>query len=91
MTFTREICQEIFKIQKGPFNCDSQKVFCLLKCRVCGEVIYVGKTKTNFCYRFNIHKSKHRAFRKGNQGVPQKSFHAHYCLDGSSGTDVWIL
>ena len=33
--------------------------------------------------------SKHRAFRKGNQKVPQKRFHAHYCLDGHSGIDDW--
>ena len=26
VTSTREACQEIFKIQKGPLNCDSQNV-----------------------------------------------------------------
>ena len=50
---------------------------------------YVGKAKTKFRYRFNTYKSKHKAFRKGNQKVPQKRFHAHYCLDGHSGIDDW--
>ena len=84
-TFTTEACQQTFKIQKGPLNCDSANVLYLLKCKVCGEVLYVGKAKTKFRYRFNNYKSKHRAFRKGNQNVPEKRFHAHYCLDGHSG------
>ena len=41
--------------------------------------------------RFNNYKSKHRAFRKGNQKVPQKRFHVHYCLDGHSGIDDCIF
>ena len=69
-TFTTEVCQETFKIQKDPLNCDSEKVLYLLKCTS-------GKQKPN------------RAFRKGNQKVPQKRFRAHYCLDGHSGTNNW--
>ena len=88
-TFTTEACQETFKIQKDPLNCDSKKVLYLFKYKVCGGVPYVGKAKTKFRYRFNNYKSKHRAFRKGNQKVPQKRFHAHYCLDGHSGIDDW--
>ena len=88
-TFTTETCQETSKIQKGLLICDSEKALYLLKCKACGEVPYVGKAKTKFCYRFNNYKSKHRAFRKGNQKVPQKRFHAHYCLDGHSGADDW--
>ena len=88
-TFTAEAYQKTFKIQNDPLNCDSEKVLCLLKCKVCGEVPYAGKAKTKFRYRFNNYKSKHRAFRKGNQKVPQKRFHTHYCLDGHSGIDDW--
>ena len=88
-TFTTEACQETFKIQKGPLNCDSEKVLYLLKCKVCGGVAYVGKAKTKFRYRFNNYKDKHGAFRKGNQKVPQKRFHAHYCRDGHSGIIDW--
>ena len=61
MIFTAEACQETFKVQKGSLNCDSKKVLYLLKCKVFGEVLYVGKAKTKFRYRFNNHKSKHRA------------------------------
>ena len=69
-TFITEACQETFKIQKGPLNCDSEKVLAIATyylCRVCGEVSYVGKAKTKFRYSFNNYKSKHIAFRKGNQ------------------------
>ena len=31
-TFITEACQETCKIQKGPLNCDSEKVLYLLKC-----------------------------------------------------------
>ena len=74
-TFTTEACQETFKIQSGPLTCDSEKVLCLLKCKICGEVPYGGKAKTKFCYRFDNYESKHRVFRKGNRKVPQKLFH----------------
>ena len=86
-TFTTKACQETFKIQKGPLNWDSEKVLYLLKYKACGGAPYVGKAKTKFRCRFNNYKSKHRAFRKGNQKVAQKRCHAHYCLDGNSGID----
>ena len=88
-TFTTEACQETFKNQIGPLTCDSKKVLCLLKCKVCGEVPYDGKTKTKFRYRFNKYKSKHRGFRKGNGEVPQKLFHTHYCFDDHNGIEYW--
>ena len=88
-TFTTEACRENFKIQSGPLNRTWKKVICLLKCKVCGEGPYVGKTKTKFQYRFNIYKSKHRAFRKANQKIPQKWFHNYYCLDGHLGIHDW--
>ena len=62
-TFTTEACGEIFKIQSGPLNCNSEKVLYLLKLKVCGEAPYVGKAKAKFRCRFNNYKSKHRAFR----------------------------
>ena len=46
--FTAEACQETFKIQSSPLTCDFEKVLYLLKCKVCGKVLYVGKRKTNF-------------------------------------------
>ena len=85
-TFTTEVCQETFKIQKDLLNCDSIKGLYLLKSKVCGKV---GKAKTTFWYRFNNYKSKHNAFRKGNQKVTQKRFQSHYCFDGNSGIDDW--
>ena len=58
-------------------------------CKECGEALYDRKAKAMFRYRFNNYKSKHRAFRKGNQKIPQRLFHDHYSLDGSLGTDDW--
>ena len=81
-TFTTKACQETLKIQSDPLTCDSQKVLYLLICKVCGEVPHVGKVKTNFLYRFNNYKSKHKTFRKGHRKVPQKLFQTHYCLNG---------
>ena len=86
-TFTTEAFQETFKIQSGPFTCDSEKVLYLLKCKICHEVLYFGKAKTKFRYRFNNYKSIHRAFKKGNQKVAQKLFHLRYCLDGRSSIE----
>ena len=88
-TFTTEACQETFKIQSGPLTYDSKKVLYQLKCKVCGEVLYVGKGKIKFWYRFNNYKSKYRAFSKNNQKVPQKLFHTHCCLNGHSGIGDW--
>ena len=88
-TFTTEACQEAFKIQSGPSTRDSEKVLYLLKCKVFGEVPYVGKAKTKLRYRFNNYKSKHGAFKKGNRKVLHKLFYTHYCLDSHSGIEDW--
>ena len=89
-TCTTEVCQGTFEIQSGgPLTCDSVKVLYLLKCKFCGKVPYVGEVKTKFRLRFDNYKSKHRAFRKGNQKVPQKLFLSHYCLDGHSSIEDW--
>ena len=56
-TFRTEACQETFKIQSGFLTHHSEKVFYLLKCKVC-EVPYVGKAKTKFRYRSNNYKRK---------------------------------
>ena len=43
-TFTTNSYQETFKIQKGPLNCNSQKVVELVKC---GKFPMLGKRKPN--------------------------------------------
>ena len=81
--------RKLLKFRVVTLTGDSKKVLYLFKCKVCGEVPYVGKAKTKFRYRFNNYKSKHRAFRKSNRKVPQKLFHIHYCLDGHSDIEDW--
>ena len=81
-------CGEIFKIQSGILNCNSQKVIYLLKCRICGEAPYVGKAKTKFRARFNNYKSGHRSYRKKRK-VSQQRFHEHYGQHSHNGIDDW--
>ena len=42
-TFTTKACGEVFKIQSGPLNCNSEKVLYLLRCKICDDTPYVGK------------------------------------------------
>ena len=88
-TFTTKACGEVFKIQSGLLNCNSEKVLYLLRCKICDDIPYVGKAKTKFCLQFNNYKSKHRSFRKGKQNIPQKHFHQHYIQDCHRGIDDW--
>ena len=73
-TFTMEACGEIFKIQSGPLNCNSEKVLYLLKCKVYGEAPYVGKAKTKFRYRFNIELSNIELSGKETEKYPRNVF-----------------
>ena len=86
-TSSIKACGEIFKIQSGVLNCNSQKVVYCLKCRLCGEAPYVGKAKTKFRARFNNHKSAHRPYRKKHK-VSQKRFHEHG-QHSHNGIDDW--
>ena len=42
-TFTTKACGEVFKIQSGPLNCNSENVLYLLRCKICDATPYVGK------------------------------------------------
>ena len=88
-TFPTKPCAEVFKIQSGPLNCNSEKVLYLLRFKFCDDTPYVGKAKTNFRLGFNNYKGKHRSFRKGKQNVPQKHFDSHYIQDCHRGIDDW--
>ena len=88
-TFTTKACGEIIKIQIGPLNCNSDKVLYFLRCKMCDDTSYVGKTETKFCLRFNNYKCKHWCFWKGKQTVTQKHFHSHYVQDCQKCIDDW--
>ena len=51
--FSIKACGKTFEIQSKVLNCNSQKVVYLLKCGICVDAPYVGKTKTKFRARFN--------------------------------------
>ena len=40
-TFTTKACGEVFKVQGGPLNCNSEKVLYLLRCKICDYTPYV--------------------------------------------------
>ena len=80
-TFTTTGCREIFNIQSGTLNSNSEKVHYLQRCKICDDTPYVGKAKTKFHLRFNNYKSKHQSFWEGKQNIPQKHFHSHYVED----------
>ena len=46
--FTAKGCVINLKIQSVPLNCSLEKVLHILKSKVCGDAIYVGKAKTKF-------------------------------------------
>ena len=61
-TFTTKACGEVFKIQSGPLNCNSEKVLYLLRSKIFDNTPHVGKAKIKFRFQFNNYKSKHRSF-----------------------------
>ena len=83
-TFTTKPCGEVFKIPSGPLNCNLEKSSYLLRCKICDDTSYVGKTRKSHLW-FNNYKSKHRSFRKGKQNELQNSFHSHYLQDCRKG------
>ena len=59
-----------------------------MKCRICCEAPYVGKTKTKFRGRFNNYKSAHRPYRKKRKESQQR-FHEHFWQHNHNETDDW--
>ena len=87
--FTIKSCGEVFKIQSGPLNCNSEKILYLLRCKICDDTPYVGKVRTKFRLWFNSYKSKHQSFRKRKQNVSKKRFHSHHVQDCHRGIYDW--
>lgn len=52
-TFTTTGCREIFNIQSGTLNSNSEKVHYLQRCKICDDTPYVGKAKTKFRIKVN--------------------------------------
>ena len=73
-TFTTKAHGEVFKIQSGPYNCNLEKGLYLLRCKICNDIPYVGKTNTKFRLQFDNCKSKHRPFQKGKKNVNRRVF-----------------
>ena len=52
-TFTTIACGEVFKIQSGPLNCNSENLLYLLRCKICDDTPCVGKDETKLRLRFD--------------------------------------
>ena len=80
---TKTFC-EIFKIQTGSLNCNSQKIVYLLKCKIFGEDPFIGKVKMKSRIRFNDYENVHMCFRKKTQSIAAV-FYEHYGQHMHSG------
>ena len=96
--FTDNNETHIYKIRKGPLDCNSKFVVYLLQCKVCSKQ-NCGSTETKFRIRFNNYKSKfrnyHRMFLEGNLRwevkIQQAHFHDHFCQEGHHGMGDWSI
>ena len=70
-TFTTKQCGEVFRIQSGCLNCNSEKVLYLLRCKIRDDTPYVGKARIKFRLRF---KSKNNLFDKKNRTYNRSIF-----------------
>ena len=66
-TFTTKAYGKVFKIQSGPFNCNSEKVIYLLRCKICDDYDQIllrkdenlknaHKKQRNYCVKFQKQK-----------------------------------
>ena len=74
-TFSPITTDEIFKINKGPLNCNSKKVVYLSECKQCKN-LYVGKAQTKFRMTLNNNKSAHKSFKTKKREI-QKLFNGN--------------
>ena len=74
-TFSPITTDEVFKINKGPLNCNSKKVAYLSECKKCKNP-YVGQAQTKFRMRSNTYKSAQTSFKTETRET-QKLFHGH--------------
>ena len=44
---------EVFKIQSGPLDSNSENVLYILTYKICDDTPYVGRAKTKFCLWFH--------------------------------------
>ena len=66
------------------FDCDSQGVIYMTKCKICLK-IYVGRTITTFRKRFNNYKSSINRYVIGQRGIPGEHLLAHLFQSDTNG------
>ena len=85
-TFTAEACQNF---RKAPWIATPKKYYIYRNSKSVVASSTLGKKKLNFAAGWTIATVNIEHLKKGNQKVPEKRFHAHYCLDGHSGSEDW--
>ena len=66
------------------FDCDSQGVVYLIRCKRCGKQ-YVGSTTKPFRLRFNNRKSSLKRYERGRRGICREHMYAHFFEDEPIG------
>ena len=84
-TFATKACGEVFKIQSGPINCNSEKFNYLLRCNILSTM---ERLKQIFVFSLITLKVKTNIFEKENN-VSQKCFHSHYVEDLHKSIGDW--
>ena len=84
-TFTTKVCGEVFKIQSGPLNCNSEKVLYLLRCKICHDTPYL---------QLIIVKVNTDLFEKENRTYHRSVFihyiqDCHWCIDDWEVSLFW--
>ena len=73
-TFTTKACGEVFKVQSGPLNCNSEKVLYLLRCKICDDSSCLEKLKQSFVFGLIIIKVNIDLFEKENRAYHRTAF-----------------
>ena len=86
--FTTKTCREVFKIQSGPFNINSEKVLYLLRCKICDDTPTLEKLKQRFVFGLIIIKVNTNFFKKENR-IYHRSIFMHTMF--KTATEVLIF
>ena len=72
------------------FDCDSNGVIYLIKCKRCGKQ-YIGSTINTFRTRFNNHKSSLNRYGRGQRNIPGEHLYSHFFGDGHEGLSDLVV
>ena len=72
------------------FDCDSNGVVYLIKCKRCGRQ-YIGSTINAFRIRFNNHESSLNRYGRGQRNILGEHLYSHFCEEGHEGSSDLVV